>query len=118
MGHQVFTMRKLSALLASTSITTSCAFLNAYLVSQSRCSALANQNRDVSSSSSSAERVTLENIAESLMEGSNYKKVLVVAGAGVSCSAGIPDVSFGFVKFDAPLCLVFVILSNSAKISH
>ena len=38
------------------------------------------------------ENVTLETIVESLKEG-RYKKVLVVAGAGVSCSAGIPDVS-------------------------
>jgi NAD-dependent SIR2 family protein deacetylase len=42
--------------------------------------------------SSSNERITLEKIVASLKE-EGYKKVLIVAGAGVSCSAGIPDVS-------------------------
>ncbi|KAL7527977.1 hypothetical protein ACHAXR_003418 [Thalassiosira sp. AJA248-18] len=91
MGRQAATMRRLSALLASTSLTTSCALLNFYSVPRSKCSApLQQQSRD---SSSSVERVTLETIVESLKEG-NYKKILVLSGAGVSCSAGIPDVSF------------------------
>jgi len=47
------------------------------------------QGRD---NSSSNERITLEKIVASLKEEA-YKKVLIVAGAGVSCSAGIPDVS-------------------------
>ena len=54
-----------------------------------KCSARMNQNRNVSSSN---ERITLEKIVASLKEG-GYRKVLIVAGAGVSCSAGIPDVS-------------------------
>ena len=119
MGRQA-TMRKLSALLASASLTTSCAFLHTYSIPplssrwvgastgsvfrprvcsplpllvggrNAKCSALMDQSRD---GSSSAGRVTLEKIVDSLKEG-NYKKILVVAGAGVSCSAGIPDVSF------------------------
>ena len=48
------------------------------------------QLRQTRESSSSAEGLTLESIAESFRSG-NYERVLVVAGAGVSCSAGIPD---------------------------
>lgn len=40
--------------------------------------------------SSSSESVTVEKVARSLKEG-GYGNILVVAGAGVSCSAGIPD---------------------------
>ncbi len=54
-----------------------------------KCTARMIQSRDFSSSN---ERITLEKIVASLKEYS-YKKVLIVAGAGVSCSAGIPDVS-------------------------
>mmetsp|Transcript_25405 Transcript_25405/g.54645 ORF Transcript_25405/g.54645 Transcript_25405/m.54645 type:complete len:376 (+) Transcript_25405:31-1158(+) len=127
MRHQTANMRRLSALLASSSLATSCAFLHTYsapslsslrmgnkfVASSSemgfatgsclrppricsmptvggrnaKCSALMSESRGISSS---AERVTLERIVDSLKEG-EYKKVLVVAGAGVSCSAGIPD---------------------------
>lgn len=45
------------------------------------------QTRDISST---PEKATLESIAESLKSG-HYKRILVVAGAGISCSAGIPD---------------------------
>ena len=38
----------------------------------------------------SGERLTLENLVEFLREGV-YENILVVSGAGVSCSAGIPD---------------------------
>ena len=48
-----------------------------------------NQSRE---NSSSNERITLESMVEALKKG-DYKQVLIVAGAGVSCSAGIPDVS-------------------------
>lgn len=52
------------------------------------------QTRDTSSSSFSPEgkkkKATIETIAESL-RSNEYKKVLVVSGAGVSVSAGIPD---------------------------
>lgn len=97
-GRQAATMGKLSALLASTSLTTSCAFLHHLhsLPRSNSCSApsspLNQASRDYGSSPTSPGRVTLEKIVESLKEG-NYKKILVVAGAGVSCSAGIPDVS-------------------------
>lgn len=40
--------------------------------------------------SSSAEKVTLESFAEQL-KSNGFKRILVVVGAGVSCSAGIPD---------------------------
>lgn len=55
----------------------------------SQCIARMNQSRD---SSSSSENISLDHLVDSLKEG-KYKNVLVVAGAGVSCSAGIPDVS-------------------------
>mmetsp|Transcript_1788 Transcript_1788/g.3634 ORF Transcript_1788/g.3634 Transcript_1788/m.3634 type:complete len:365 (-) Transcript_1788:1909-3003(-) len=120
------TMKKLSALLASTSLATSCALLHAYsslprpssrrVVGASagsddvrpgvfsplltlafsgsgrrkaRCSALMDQSRDGSSSAEEGV-VTVETIAESLQKGA-YKNILIVSGAGVSCSAGIPD---------------------------
>lgn len=54
-----------------------------------KCTARMIHGRD---NSSSNERITLEKIVASLKE-EGYKKVLIVAGAGVSCSAGIPDVS-------------------------
>lgn len=112
-------MRKLSALLASTSLVTTNAFLRThvapcylsgtpgyYLLSACKSNKLShsefrsgsrntkcarmNQSRD---NSSSNERITLESMVEALKKG-DYKRVLIVAGAGVSCSAGIPDVSW------------------------
>lgn len=112
------TMRKLSTLLASTSVITTCALQTHYVsfylsnragnvlsvntrnklwhselrpvgLRNAKCGARMNQSRDVSSSN---ERITLEKIVASLKEG-GYRKVLIVSGAGVSCSAGIPDVS-------------------------
>ena len=59
---------------------------------KAECSALhqsSSSSRD-SSTSTSPERVTLESMVESLKEG-KYKKILVVSGAGVSVSAGIPE---------------------------
>ena len=58
---------------------------------KAECSALhqSSSNRD-SSTSTSPGRVTLESMVESLKEG-KYKKILVVSGAGVSVSAGIPE---------------------------
>jgi len=44
------------------------------------------------STSSSNRRLTLDSIVQSLKDD-KYKKILVVSGAGVSVSAGIPDVS-------------------------
>lgn len=95
MGRDAAAMRKLSALIASTSLTTSWAFLNLHpVIRRSSCSAPSSplqQSREFcSSSSSSAGRLTLDKIVESLKD-EKYKNVLVVAGAGVSCSAGIPD---------------------------
>ncbi|KAL7554767.1 hypothetical protein ACHAWF_018304 [Thalassiosira exigua] len=90
MGRHPVIFGRFSALLASASLASSHAFLQASHPSpRSKCSAVLNQSRDGSSSTTS-ERVTLEKIAGTLREG-GYKKVLVVAGAGVSCSAGIPD---------------------------
>jgi len=43
-----------------------------------------------SSSTTDTDWNTIEKIAASLKDG-KYKRVLIVAGAGVSCSAGIPD---------------------------
>ena len=97
---------KISAFLASTSLATSCAAFvqhttpyntSVFAVKRTfgfcnritKCSQL-NQSRD--NSTSPPDRITLDTIVESLKKG-EYKKVLVVAGAGVSVSAGIPDVS-------------------------
>ena len=55
-----------------------------------KCTTLMNQSRK--GSSSSGEKITIETVADSL-KGGHYKKILIVAGAGVSVSAGIPDVS-------------------------
>ncbi len=44
-------------------------------------------HRDISSA---AEKISLESFAEKLKSG-GFKRILIVAGAGVSCSAGIPD---------------------------
>ena len=82
--------------LTSTSLstTTSCAFVHTTSFSSRqiqniKCSTSLYQNR---SSTSSSDRLTLDSIVQSLKEG-KYKKILVVSGAGVSVSAGIPDVS-------------------------
>lgn len=48
------------------------------------------RSRDSSSSTADTEWNTIEKIAASLKDG-KYKRILIVAGAGVSCSAGIPD---------------------------
>ena len=115
--HRTATMRKLSTLLASTSLVTTHAFLythvfSSYLSSTAGNSLSANKSYKLSHSefrsgsrnskcarmnqtrdnSSSNERITLESMVESLKKG-DYKNILIVAGAGVSCSAGIPDVS-------------------------
>lgn len=95
----IYLRARLSSILASTSVATSFAFIKAPPAPFSGCIAGAgctpSHPRSVAcreSSSSSADRLTLEKVVESLKEG-QYKKVLVVAGAGVSVSAGIPDVS-------------------------
>jgi len=82
--------------LASTSLSTtpSCAFLHTASFSSRqirnvKCSPSYQQR---STSSSSDRRLTLDSIVQSLKDG-KYKKILVVSGAGVSVSAGIPDVS-------------------------
>ena len=91
---------KISAFLASTSLATSCAaFVQrttpyntsvfAFSNRIAKCTQL-NQSRD--NSTTPPDGITLDTIVESLKKG-EYKKVLVVAGAGVSVSAGIPDVS-------------------------
>ena len=80
--------------LASLSLSTaSCAFLHTASFSRQirnvKCCPSLYQQR---STASSADRLTLDDIVQSLKEG-KYKKILVVSGAGVSVSAGIPDVS-------------------------
>ena len=107
---------KISAFLASTSLATSCAAFvqhttpyntSVFAVKRTfgfcnritKCSQL-NQSRD--NSTSPPDRITLDTIVESLKKG-EYKKVLVVAGAGVSVSAGIPDVSVLLV-----FCCVYI----------
>ncbi|KAL9185993.1 hypothetical protein ACHAXT_005231 [Thalassiosira profunda] len=92
MGRQAasLTRRRLSALIASTSLAaTTCTCVHAFrpVPRSALYRVRLGQSRDASSA---PENVTLETIVESLKEG-RYKKVLVVAGAGVSCSAGIPD---------------------------
>ena len=97
---------EISAFLASTSLATSCAafvqhttpyYTSVFAVKRTfsnriaKCTQKLNQSRD-HSSTSPPDRITLDTIVESLKKG-EYKKVLVVAGAGVSVSAGIPDVS-------------------------
>ena len=97
---------KISTFLASTSLATSCAAFvqhttpyntSVFAVKRTFSNRIAkctqnklNQSRDNSTTTSLS--VTLETIVDSLKKG-EYKKVLVVAGAGVSVSAGIPDVS-------------------------
>ena len=106
---------KVSAFLASTSLATSCAAFvqhttpyntSVFAVKRTfsnriaKCTQL-NQSRD-HSSTLPPDRITLDTIVESLKKG-EYKKVLVVAGAGVSVSAGIPDVSVLLV-----FCCVYI----------
>ena len=95
---------KISAFLASTSLATSCAafvqhttpyYTSVFAVKRTFSNRIAkytqlNQSRD--NSTTPPDRITLDTIVDSLKKG-EYKKVLVVAGAGVSVSAGIPDVS-------------------------
>lgn len=105
-------MRNLSSLLASTSLAATCALSPTSSVCPRRrmivtnrgdtrggisgrdiakcTTTLMNQSRE--GSSSSGEKITIETVADSL-KGGHYKKILIVAGAGVSVSAGIPDVS-------------------------
>lgn len=64
-------------------------------------------------------RLTVERIAEALGDGS-YRDVLVVAGAGVSCSAGIPDVrepgaSSPAVRRIARIAFRFVVRERPAR---
>ena len=78
----------------SLSITTSCSFVHTTSFSSRqiqniKCSTSLYQQR---STTSSSDRLTLDSIIQSLKED-KYKKILVVSGAGVSVSAGIPDVS-------------------------
>ena len=93
----------LSAFLASKSLATSRALLFVQRTTPSvfsvkrtfnriaKCTEL-NQSRDHSSTSQPDDKITLDTIVDSLKKG-EYRKVLVVAGAGVCVSAGIPDVS-------------------------
>jgi len=83
-------------LVSSLSTTSSCAFLHTASFSSRqlrnvKCSTSLYQQRS-NVTSSSLDRLTLDDIVQSLKEG-KYKKILVVSGAGVSVSAGIPDVS-------------------------
>ena len=96
--HTAITMRwRISTVfLASSSLSIpSCSFLHTTSFSsryniQRKCTPSLYQQR--STTSSSADKLTLDNIVQSLKEG-KYNKILVVSGAGVSVSAGIPDVS-------------------------
>ena len=89
-------MKKLSVLLTSLSLVASRAFLHTISSltknTSSTQSHLSEVQKDRKLFSAAAEKITLEKMVESLREGM-YKNILVVAGAGISCSAGIPDVS-------------------------
>ncbi|KAL3765555.1 hypothetical protein ACHAWU_003096 [Discostella pseudostelligera] len=87
---QIGTMRKLSALLTSLSLVASRAFLQTSSINTKSSSSQSQQRRGPTLSSAAADRITLDKMVESLREGV-YEKILVVAGAGISCSAGIPD---------------------------
>jgi len=89
---QIGTMRKLSALLTSLSLVASRAFLQTSSINTKSSSSQSQQRRGPTLSSAAADRITLDKMVESLRERV-YEKILVVAGAGISCSAGIPDVS-------------------------
>ena len=101
---------KISAFLASTSLATSCAafvqrttpyYTSVFAVKRTFSNRIAKcTQRD--NSTSPPDRITLDTIVESLRKG-EYKKILVVAGAGVSVSAGIPDVSVLLV-----FCCVYI----------
>eukprot|EP00956_Cyclotella_meneghiniana_P013341 scaffold19197_cov40-Cyclotella_meneghiniana.AAC.3 len=87
---------RFSALIASTTLVdpTLSFLLHRYSnLTASRRNSLARKSsatRCNSSSSSRDDGVTLESVAESLKHG-RFNQVLIVSGAGVSCSAGIPD---------------------------
>ena len=88
---QTGTMRRLSALLTSLSLVASRAFLHTSSITTKSSSTQSRQRGGRTFSSATSDRITLDKIAESLREGV-YEKILVVVGAGISCSAGIPDV--------------------------
>jgi hypothetical protein len=102
-------MKKLSVLLTSLSLVTSRAFLHTISSltknTSSSQSHLSEVQKDRKLFSAAAEKITLEKMVESLREGM-YKNILVVAGAGISCSAGIPDVSCcaSFVMWCMRMC--------------
>ncbi|KAL7433503.1 hypothetical protein ACHAXH_002814 [Discostella pseudostelligera] len=87
---QTGTMRRLSALLTSLSLVASRAFLHTSSITTKSSSTQSRQRGGRTFSSATSDRITLDKIAESLREGV-YEKILVVVGAGISCSAGIPD---------------------------
>jgi hypothetical protein len=75
-------------------MVTSRAFLHTIssLTKKTSQSHLSEVQKDRKLFSAAAEKITLEKMVESLQEGV-YKNILVFAGTGISCSAGIPDVS-------------------------
>lgn len=80
----------LSVMLVSSYLSSRAGRQSASLLRKCSVTRFNQRSRDSSSSTADTEWNTIEKIAASLKDG-KYKRILIVAGAGVSCSAGIPD---------------------------
>ena len=80
----------LSMMLVSSYLSSRAGRQSASLLRKCSVTRFNQRSRDSSSSTADTEWNTIEKFAASLKDG-KYKRILIVAGAGVSCSAGIPD---------------------------